>query len=68
MRVFGDVIVCKIMHHQFCFVCGKHLATAETTEDAEKMVVRNGGAIRTDGFYRAYCELHVPVPGDKEQK
>ena len=61
MRISGDTIVCKIMHHQFCCCCGCHLATAETTKATEKIVLQNGGSIRKeDGFYRAYCASHVP--------
>lgn len=60
MKIDGDTIVCKIMHYQFCYTCGCHLATAETTEQAEQIVIENGGAIRKDGFYRAYCASHVP--------
>ena len=60
MRISGDTIVCKIMHSQYCFSCGRHLATAETTKAAEKIVFRNGGSIQKDVFYRAYCAAHVP--------
>jgi len=60
VKILGDTIVCKIMHSQYCFSCGRHLATAKTTKATEKIVLKNGGSIRKDGFYRAYCASHVP--------
>ena len=61
MKILGDTIVCKIMHSQSCFSCGRHLATAETIKATEKIVLKNGGSIRKeDDFYRAYCASHVP--------
>jgi len=60
VKISGDTIVCKIMYSQSCFSCGRHLATAETQKAAEKIVIKNGGAIRKDDFCRAYCASHVP--------
>jgi len=60
VKISGDTIVCKIMHSQFCFSCGRHLATAETTKATEKIVLQNGGSIRKEDGYRAYCASHVP--------
>ncbi|OGO28790.1 MAG: hypothetical protein A2W33_04485 [Chloroflexi bacterium RBG_16_52_11] len=60
MKILGDTIVCKIMHSQYCFSCGRHLATAETTKATEKIVLQNGGSIRKEDGYRAYCASHVP--------
>jgi len=61
MQTKGDTIVCEIMHYQFCFTCGKHLATAKTGEETEQIVKSNGGTVRKDSFYRAYCASHVPA-------